>query len=96
MNFQMLPNADGCVVWACPNTGVAVAPPNRPPVVGVLLPNSDELVAPKAGAVNPVVVVFPKVCPNGLAVAPLLKPPPPEQQKLMLYITKHQTEQINI
>jgi hypothetical protein len=62
----------------------------------VLLPNSDELVAPKAGAVNPVVVVFPKVCPNGLAVAPLLKPPPPEQQKLMLYITKHQTEQINI
>jgi hypothetical protein len=46
----------------------------------VLLPNKEEPVDPKAGVVNPVVVVLPKVCPNGPAVAPLLKPPPPVQQ----------------
>jgi hypothetical protein len=73
----MLPNPDDCVVWACPNTGVAVAPPNRPPVVGVLLPNRDVPVDPKAGVVNPV-VFFPKVCPNGLAVVPPLKPLAPK------------------
>jgi len=48
--------------------------------VGVPLPNKEEPADPKAGAVNPVVAVLPKVCPNGLAVAPLLKPPPPVQQ----------------
>jgi hypothetical protein len=46
--------------------------------VGVLLPNRDEPVDPKAGVVNPVVAFFPNVCPNGLVVAPPLKPPPPE------------------
>jgi hypothetical protein len=54
-----------------------VATPKRPPVVGVLLPNRDEPVDPKAGVVNPV-VFFPKVCPNGLVVAPPLKLPPPK------------------
>jgi hypothetical protein len=47
-------------------------------VVGVLLPNRDEPVDPKAGVVNPVVVFFPKDCPNGLVVAPPLKLPPPK------------------
>jgi hypothetical protein len=47
-------------------------------VVGVLLPNRVEPVDPKAGVVNPVVVFFPKVCPNGLVVAPPLKPLAPK------------------
>jgi hypothetical protein len=47
----------------------------------VLLPNSAEVADPKAGVGNPVVVFFPKVCPNGLAAAPVLKPPPPKQTK---------------